>query len=85
MKTVLITGCSTGLGRDLAEVALDQGFKVIATARKPEVLQDLQAKGAKTCALDVDKPRAELLRFADEIIAEQSVRFLYLRRYAQTQ
>lgn len=36
-----ITGSSTGFGRELAEEALTQGHKVVATARKPETLNDL--------------------------------------------
>ena len=33
MTTWLITGCSTGLGRSLAEAVLDRGDNVIVTAR----------------------------------------------------
>ncbi|KAK7692333.1 hypothetical protein QCA50_003958 [Cerrena zonata] len=40
----LITGTSTGLGRDMAELVLKKGEIVVATARKPEVLDDLKAK-----------------------------------------
>jgi hypothetical protein len=29
----LITGCSTGFGRELTELLIEQGFRVIATAR----------------------------------------------------
>lgn len=31
----LITGCSTGLGRALADAVLAKGDRLIATARKP--------------------------------------------------
>jgi NAD(P)-dependent dehydrogenase (short-subunit alcohol dehydrogenase family) len=40
-KTWLITGSSRGLGRALAEAALEAGDVVVATARRPELLQDL--------------------------------------------
>ncbi|MEM6821159.1 MAG: oxidoreductase [Verrucomicrobiota bacterium] len=40
-KVVLITGASTGFGRSLTEAALEQGHRVVATARKREALQDL--------------------------------------------
>ena len=33
IKTVLITGCSTGIGRALANEFLQQGYKVYATER----------------------------------------------------
>lgn len=35
MKTVLITGCSTGFGRETALQFLDQGWRVVATMRDP--------------------------------------------------
>ncbi len=33
-KVVLITGCSTGIGRDLAQHLAQSGYTVVATARK---------------------------------------------------
>lgn len=47
-KVWLITGTSTGIGRELAETALAKGYKVVATARKPEVLGDLAEKYPET-------------------------------------
>jgi NADP-dependent 3-hydroxy acid dehydrogenase YdfG len=35
MPTVLITGCSSGIGRALADAFRDAGHEVWATARKP--------------------------------------------------
>jgi NAD(P)-dependent dehydrogenase (short-subunit alcohol dehydrogenase family) len=40
-KVVLITGCSTGIGRDLAQRLTQSGYTVVATARKAETLDDL--------------------------------------------
>lgn len=36
MKTVLITGCSSGFGLDTAKYFLDRGWKVVATMRSPD-------------------------------------------------
>jgi NAD(P)-dependent dehydrogenase (short-subunit alcohol dehydrogenase family) len=52
-KTVLVTGCSSGIGYATAEELLDRGWKVYATARKLETISVLEAKGAKLLALDV--------------------------------
>ncbi|MCW5890635.1 MAG: SDR family NAD(P)-dependent oxidoreductase [bacterium] len=51
--TVLITGCSTGIGRATAERLAGKGFTVWASARRPEQLADLAAHGCRTVALDV--------------------------------
>jgi NAD(P)-dependent dehydrogenase (short-subunit alcohol dehydrogenase family) len=40
-KVVLITGCSTGIGRHLAQRLTQSGYTVVATARKVETLDDL--------------------------------------------
>ena len=43
MATWLITGCSTGLGRALAEAVLASGHNAVVTARKVETLQEVTA------------------------------------------
>ncbi|MDP9483242.1 MAG: oxidoreductase [Chloroflexota bacterium] len=53
-KPVLITGCSTGIGRATAELLASDGWNVYASARRQESIEDLKASGAKTLALDVN-------------------------------
>jgi NAD(P)-dependent dehydrogenase (short-subunit alcohol dehydrogenase family) len=52
----LITGCSSGFGRELVRAAVASGDRVMATARRPEVLAELAELGqgrVSTTALDV--------------------------------
>jgi NADP-dependent 3-hydroxy acid dehydrogenase YdfG len=43
-KVWFITGCSTGMGRDIALAALERGYRVVLTARDPATLADLCAR-----------------------------------------
>ena len=53
-QTVLITGCSTGIGHALAEEFHARGHVVYATARRLEALEALKARGLRVAALDVN-------------------------------
>ena len=58
-KVWLITGCSSGFGRALAEAALERGDKVVATARNSTALLELAARWpgtAHAAELDVTDP-----------------------------
>lgn len=53
-QVVLITGCSSGIGRDLARRLALAGYRVVATARNVETIADLPA--ALKLPLDVTQP-----------------------------
>ena len=50
----LITGCSSGIGQALAQGCLDAGYTLYATARNPDSLAPLTARGAIAVTLDVN-------------------------------
>lgn len=52
-RTVLITGCSSGIGRATATYLAGRGHRVYATARRIGSIEDLEEKGCKTLTLDV--------------------------------
>lgn len=54
MPNVLITGCSSGIGRALADAFKDAGYEVWATARKPDEVAALNAAGFTGVQLDVN-------------------------------
>jgi len=53
-KTILVTGCSSGIGEALAREFHRRGQRVYATARRRESLAALEAEGVRGLALDVD-------------------------------
>lgn len=56
----LITGASTGFGRSLTEAVLARGGKVVASARNPDTLRDLESNaGGRLLALELDVTKGE--------------------------
>ena len=72
-EVVLITGCSSGIGRALAEEFVRTGHRVVATARKVETIASLEASRVLTSSLDVtqaediERVMAEILAWAGRI------------------
>lgn len=74
-KTILITGCSSGIGYDTAHYLHKNGYRVFASARKLEDVQKLQAEGLDAYLLDVTKP--ETIKHTLETILKQTDGKLY--------
>ena len=65
-KIWFITGCSTGMGRDIALAALERGYRVVLTARDPASLADL-------CARFPDRATAARLDVTDAVQVDEAV------------
>ncbi|OIB55844.1 SDR family oxidoreductase [Natrialba sp. SSL1] len=55
-QCVLITGCSSGIGRATALAFLQRDWQVVATARNTDDIADLAEAGCTTLELDVTDP-----------------------------
>jgi NAD(P)-dependent dehydrogenase (short-subunit alcohol dehydrogenase family) len=66
---VLITGCSTGIGRATAIRLARAGHVVWATARREDAIADLRDAGCRTLALDVTD-EASMTAAVDRVVAE---------------
>lgn len=66
--TWLVTGCSTGIGREIVLYALAHNQRVIATGRSAARLSDLAAKGAHVEEIDVNVSAETINQFASKII-----------------
>lgn len=63
-RSILVTGAASGIGAALAEALLARGKRVIASARRPDQLEDLVAKGATPLAMDVSDDASTAQAFA---------------------
>jgi NAD(P)-dependent dehydrogenase (short-subunit alcohol dehydrogenase family) len=69
MARVLITGCSTGFGRAASVELTKRGHDVIATARRPETLDDLDVTEKLRLDVDDDASVAEAVQRAGHVDA----------------
>jgi NAD(P)-dependent dehydrogenase (short-subunit alcohol dehydrogenase family) len=65
---VLVTGCSSGIGRAVARRLADHGWTVYASARRPETISELAVHGCRLLQLDVCD--ADAARQAVEAVEE---------------
>ena len=65
MARWLITGCSTGIGREIARAALEAGHSVVVTARRAEAVQDFVDEfGDRAVAVALDVTDADQIAAA---------------------
>jgi NAD(P)-dependent dehydrogenase (short-subunit alcohol dehydrogenase family) len=55
-KSILITGCSSGIGREVAHGLKARGYRVFASARKPADVAELSIEGFESLQLDLADP-----------------------------
>lgn len=72
-RSILITGCSSGIGLACARACRAAGWRVFATARRAEDLARLAAEGFEVLALDLDDS-ASIRRAVAELLARSGGR-----------
>lgn len=56
-RSILITGCSSGIGLDAARTLKTRGWRVFATCRRPQDCARLEAEGLESFPLDYEAPK----------------------------
>ena len=74
-RSVLITGCSGGIGRYAARELKTRGYRVFATARKPVDVENLVSEGLESVQLDVANSAS--IQYAFETIMQKTDGKLY--------
>jgi NAD(P)-dependent dehydrogenase (short-subunit alcohol dehydrogenase family) len=69
-RTALVTGCSSGIAREIALRLHEAGLVVYATARRPDALSGLAASGIRVLALDVTD-KASMVAAVETIAASR--------------
>jgi len=67
-RSVLITGCSSGIGLDTARTLSARGWRVLATCRAEADCERLRAEGLESFRLDYEDP-ASIAAAVDEVVA----------------
>lgn len=66
-KTALVTGASSGMGKEIARRLIRDGYQVWVAARSVDKMEDLRAIGAEPLRLDISK-EAEIVAAVDTIL-----------------
>lgn len=75
MKSLIITGASSGIGRATAELFLDKGWRVGLIARRAEVLKDMADRHENAVALPADVTDADAVSAAFDAFGHLDVLF----------
>ena len=67
-RSILITGCSSGIGLAVARGLAARGWRVFASARRPQDVERLQAEGMESVLLDLDDSTS-IRAAVDEVLA----------------
>jgi len=67
-KSILITGCSSGIGLCVARGLRARGHRVFASARKPEDVARLQSEGLESLLLDLNDS-SSIARAVEDVLA----------------
>lgn len=76
-RTILITGCSSGIGYACAHGLRERGYRVFASARKPEDVERLSGEGLEALRLDLDDP-ASIRDAVDQVLSRTQGRLYAL-------
>ena len=68
-KSILITGCSTGIGYYCAKALQKEGYKVFATAREKADVTRLRSEGLESYQLDLDDSKS-IQKALDEVLEQ---------------
>ncbi|MEM7182650.1 MAG: oxidoreductase [Spirochaetota bacterium] len=69
-KVIMVTGASSGMGKDFALELLKKGHIVYGLARRVEKMQDIVKAGGKAIAMDVTE-ESQIQNAVDQVLQEQ--------------
>jgi short-subunit dehydrogenase len=75
-KVVLITGASSGIGKETAKLLADKGFIVYGAARRTEKMEELNSVGVRLLSMDVTNDESMVQGIQEIIHAENRIDIL---------